>query len=87
MLVEFTKKFCESGIPPFTETEWAQCLLYMAQNFDLIRPPNNHQEVDEGEGEVGFRPRGVLLAEIQEYKLTLAVRDKENEMLKAENER
>ena len=55
----------------------------MAQNFDSIRPLN-YQEVveDEGEGEggVGLRPRGVLLAEIQDYKLQLAVRDKELDM-------
>ena len=37
-LVRFSKEHIELGLK-FRDKEWAQCLIYMAENFENIEPP------------------------------------------------
>ena len=37
-VVKTTKKFKDMGLN-FNQDDWAQCLLYMAQNFNLMPAP------------------------------------------------
>ena len=45
-LIQFTKKFRDTGLR-FDETEWAQSLLYMFENFDRMPIPVNGDQLND----------------------------------------
>ena len=45
-VVKFVKKFKDTGFQ-FEETDWAACLLYMAENFEDMPPPIKNEAADD----------------------------------------
>ena len=44
-LIEFDAKF-DKNVNKFDEKEWAQCLLYMTENFDKMPEPDRVIQVE-----------------------------------------
>ena len=79
-LIEFDAKF-DKNINKFDEKEWAQCLLYMTENFDSMPKPNrvvpvepDQIQLNNGDENNGLfkTPASVLLAQNNDLRQKLA---------------